>query len=39
LSGRGKARRLAAATPKPVAVHVLGEDPQVALERIQKAAR
>ncbi|GEM89527.1 hypothetical protein [Oceanithermus desulfurans] len=33
------ARRLAATTPKPVAVHVLGEDPQTALERIQKATR
>jgi len=33
------ARRLAAATPKPVAVHVLGEDPRAAVERIQKATR
>lgn len=32
------ARRLAAASPKPVAVHVLGEDPQVALARVGRAA-
>ncbi len=32
------ARKLAAATPKPVAVHVLGEAPETALERIEKAA-
>ncbi len=33
------ARKLAAQAPKPVAVHVLGEDPEEALRRIQKAKR